>query len=211
MSSLNFNHHFPFEKTIQLYGDRAGGQGNFEFAGFAQLKEAKIVLLKGNTESLKQPADWRRFLRLINLAQRLQKPLLLWNLPLVHIATIQHPTSLALGNAIQNTKLQLLKLPQPIITFFDGNYEWNELIRELGWADGSIIVKPEDGSIIVKPEKEKLSALSKLKRQNLKIVREQDDGPQQILDLLQEVSKISREELVVTRLESFSLSVENQR
>lgn len=202
MSSLNFNHYFPFEKTIQLYGDRAGGQGNFEFAGFAQLKEAKIVLLKGNTESLKQPADWRRFLRLINLAKRLEKPVLLWNLPLIHIATIQHPTSLALGNAIQNTKLQLLKLQQPIITFFDSNYEWNDLIKELGWADGCVIVKPK---------KENFSALSKLKRQNLKIVREQDDGPQHILDLLQEVAKISRKELVVTRLESFSLSVENQR
>lgn len=200
MSSLNFNHHFPFEKTIQLYGDRAGGQGNFEFAGFAEMKEAKVVLLKGNTESLKQPADWRRFLRLINLAQRLEKPVLLWNLPLIHIATIQHPTSLALGNVIQNTKLQLLKLQQPIITFYDSNYEWNDLIAELGWVDGCVIVKPE---------KENLSALSKLKRQNLKIVREQDDILQHILDVLQEVAKISGEELLVTRLESFSLSIEN--
>ena len=190
--------HLSFNKTIQLYGDRAGGQGDFEFAGFAELKEAKIVLLKGNTESLEQPADWRRFLRLINLAQRLQKPVLLWNLPLVHIATVQHATSLALGNAIQNTKLQLLKLPQPIIAFFDSDYEWNDLIAELGWADGCVIVKSE---------KEKLSALSKLKRQNLKIVREQDDVPQQILGILQELSKIDREELVVTRLESFSHSI----
>ena len=203
MSSLNFNyHHPPFEKTIQLYGDRAGGQGNFEFAGFAELKEAKIVLLKGNTESLEQPADWRRFLRLINLAQRLEKPILLWNLPLVHTANIQHPTSLALGNAIQNTKLQLLKLPQPIITFLDSNYKWNDLIIELGWADGYVIVKSA---------KEELTAMLKLKRQNLKIVCEQVEAPQQILDILRKVSKISREELVANRLESFSLSIENQR
>lgn len=203
MSSLNFNYeHSPFQKTIQLYGDRAGGQGNFEFAGLADLKEAKVVLLKGNAGSLQQPADWRRFLRLTNLAQRLEKPILLWNLPLVQIATIHHSTSLALGNAIQNTKLQLLKLPQPIITLFNSDYKWNDLIRELGWADGCVIVKPE---------KEKLSALSKLKRHNLKIVSDQDDIPQQILDLLRKVSKISREELVANRLESYSLFIENQQ
>ncbi len=203
MLSLNFNYEYPpFEKTIQLYGDRAGGQGNFEFAGLADLNEVKVVLLKGNAESLEQPSDWRRFLRLINLAQRLGKPLLLWNLPLIHTATVQHPTSLALGNAIQKTKMELLKLPQPIIAFFDEIYGGDVVMQEVVWADGCVIVTPNT---------KELPALSKLKRQNLKIVCKQDDMSPKILDILQEVSKIDRDELVVTRLESFSLSIENQR
>ncbi len=203
MSSLNFDLELPpFEKTIQLYGDRAGGQGNFEFAGFADLKESKVILLKGNAKSLEQPADWRRFLRLTNLAQRLNKPLVLWNLPLIHIATTQHPISLALGTAIQNTKLQLLKLPQPIITVFDGNYNWsNIIIKELGWADGCVIVKPE---------KEELPVFPNLKRENLKITCEKSDISKQILKLLQEVSQINSEELIANRLDFFSLSIENQ-
>ena len=203
MSSLNFNLELPpFKKTIQLYGDRAGGQGNFEFAGFADLKESKVILLKGNAKSLEQSADWRRFFRLANLAQRLNKPLVLWNLPLIHIATAQHPISLALGAAIQNTKMQLLKLPQPIIAVFDGNYSWsNIIIKELGWVDGCVIVKPE---------KEEPPAFSNLKKQNLKIVCEKSDSSKQILKLLQEVSQINSEELIANRLESFSLSIENQ-
>ncbi len=196
MSSLNFNYeHPPFEKTIQLYGDRAGGQGNFEFAGLANLKESKVILLKGNAKSLEQPADWRRFFRLTNLVQRLNKPLLLWNLPLIHITTTQHPISLTLGSAIQNTKMQLLKLPQPIIAVFEGNYNWNDIItKELGWADGCVVVKPE---------KEVPSTFPNLKKQNLKIVCEKSDVPKQILKLLQEVSQVNSEELIANRLGSF--------
>ena len=203
MSSLNFNsEHPPFEKTIQLYGDRAGGQGIFEFAGFADLKKVKVVLLKGNTESLEQPADWRRLLRLITLAQRLKKPVVLWNLSLIRIATTQHHAFLTLGTAIQNAKIHLLKLSQPIITVFDRNYNWNDIIlKELGWADGCVIVKPD---------KEELTALSKLKSQNLKIVCEQADIPQQLLNLLQEASTISSTELIANRLESFHLPTESQ-
>ena len=203
MSSFNFDYqHPPFEKTIQLYGDRTGGQGNFEFAGFAELKETKSVLLKGNPLSLEQPTDWRRLLRLINLAQRLEKPILFWNLPIAHAATIKHPTSLALGTAIQNTKMQLLKLPQPIITVFDENFEWDVTIRELGWADGFVIVKTK---------KEDLPVLLDLKLQNLKTVNKQVDIPEQILAVLQDVSKLTSEELIAHRLESLHLPTDNQR
>ena len=203
MLSLNFNLELPpFEKAIQLYGDRAGGQGNFEFAGLANLRESKVVLLKGNAKSLEQPADWRRFFRLTNLAQRLNKPLLLWNLPLIYITTAQHPISLVLGSAIQNTKMQLLKLPQPIITVFDGNYNRSDIIiNELGWADGCVVVKPE---------KEELFPLPNLKKQNLKIICEKSGISKQILRLLQEVSQINSEELIANRIGSFSLPTKIQ-
>ncbi len=203
MSSLNFNYECPpFKKTIELYGDRAGGQGNFEFAGLADLNEVKVVLLKGNAESLEQPADWRRLFRLITLAQRLNKPLVIWNLPLTHIATTHHPISLALGTTIQNTKIQLLKLSQPIIAVFDDNYNWsNIIIKEIDWADGCVIVKRE---------KEELSVFPNLKKQNLNIVNEKSDIPKQILKLLQEVSKINSEELIGNRLGSIFPPNENQ-
>lgn len=198
MPSLNFNYeHPPFEKTIQLYGDRAGGQGNFEFAGLAVIDKVKVVLLKGNQQSLEQPADWRRFLRLINLAQRLEKPVLLWNLSIVHVAANQHYTSLALGTAIKDTKLQLLQIPQPIVTFFDETYEWNTAVQELGWADGAVIVRHD--------KEEELPALP-----NLKVVSEQTDISKQILELLQKLSKVPSEELVANRLRSFSLPTEIQ-
>ena len=201
MSSLNFNYqHTPFNKTIQLYGDRTSGQGNFKFAGLAELHGIKLVLLQGNTNSLEQPADWRRFLRLIHLAQRINKPVLLWNIPLLHIATTQH-ISLALSTVIQNVRIQLFKLPLPIITVFDENYEFNLAIHEIEWSDGSVIVKDES---------DKLPNLSNIKGRNLRTADYQTDIVPHILDLLQKFSQIPGEKLVNNRLESLHYPIDFQ-
>ncbi len=186
----------PFSKTIQLYGDRSGGQGNFEFAGFAELQDVKLVVLKGNDESLEQPSDWRRLVRLILLAQRIEKPVLLWNLPLYKKANNENPTLLPLGTAIQNAKMQLLKLQQPIIKVFDEKYNCNDAFLELGWGDGMVVVISEEDE---KP-------LKKLKQVNLKTVRKQADITEQILNLLHALTKTSGTELVSNRIQSFSLT-----
>ena len=202
MQSLNFSYQqYQLEKTIQLYGDRAGGQGDFDFAGFAQIENAKVILLKGNPQSLQEPADWRRFLRLINLAQRLCKPVVLWNLPPIQNDSLQQPTSLALATAIKNTKMQLLRLPEPIISVYDETSGLDDAIHGMIWGDGVIVVKPEKGEL--------LAALN-AGRQKLKIVCEQADIPIQFLKLLKEVSVISSEELVANRLASFSHPTEVQ-
>jgi hypothetical protein len=63
----------------------------------------------------------------------------------------------------------------------------------------------------VKTKKEEFPALLDLKLQNLKTVNKQVDIPKQILELLQEVSKITSEELIANRLESLHLPANNQR
>ncbi len=189
-------------KAIQLYGDRAGRRGNFKFAGLAELQSAKVVLLQGDVESLYQPADWRRCLRLVTLADRLKKPLVFWNLPLVRIATTQHPTSLALGTAIQKAEVQLLKFPHPILTVFDQEYELQNAIQELGWGDGTVLVKPPEVDL---PE------LPDVQQSNVKIVYRQADVPAQIVELLQDLSEIPGTELVANRLESLRLLTERDR
>lgn len=197
MSKLNFNYQHPlFKNTIQLYGDRVGGQGNFEFAGLAEVNETKIILLYGNAQSLEHPADWRRCLRLTDLAQRLKKPVVLWNLNIIQAATTQHHTSLAVATAIQNSKIRLLRLLQPIITVYDDDYEWNNDNGEIGWTDGCVLVEQD---------KSKLSTASKVKQQNLEIVSKQIDIPNQIVKLLNEVYKKSEEELLADRFRSLSI------
>ncbi len=202
MQSLNFNYqHPPFEKTIQLYGDRAGGQGNFDFAGLAELRDIQVVLLKGNSDSLIQPADWRRFLRLINLAQRLKKPIVLWNLSIVNVISNQYHTSLALGTAIHDTTLRLLRIPYPIISIFDENYIRMSVVdKELGWMDGKVIVKPDE---------EIFTEESELKQENLKIVGTSSEISNQIIDLIRLLSNIDQDVLIGNRLESFHLYTEN--
>ena len=201
MQSLNFNYqHPPFEKTIQLYGDRAGGQGNFDFAGLAELQDIQVVLLKGNSDSLIQPTDWRRFLRLINLAQRLKKPIVLWNLSIVNDTSNKHHTSLALGTAIHNTKLHLLNIPHPIISIFDENYIGMSVIdKELGWMDGKIIVKPDENIF---------TELNELKQENLRIVDRSSEISNQIVDLIRLLSNINQDILIGNRLESLHFYTE---
>lgn len=134
----------PFTQAIALSGDRAGSKGTFQFAGFAWIDNTKVTLVQGDVHSLKTPADWRQLLRLINLAHRLKKPIVLWNLPVVHVATKQRKISLANTQAIQNTELALLKLPHPILTVFDETYNGTHLHPELIWNDGVVLVGSSD-------------------------------------------------------------------
>ncbi len=183
---------FQLRKAIQLYGDRAGGQGNFAFAGLAEIQTIKLVLFLGNPQSLEQPADWRRFQRLLHLAQRLHKPVLLWNLPLTQNVSMDNPISLELGTAIKNTKMQLLRLPQPIISVYDETFRVNNKIHNLRWGDETIIViSDEEG------DREELI----IKQNNLYYVNNQSDIPEKISELLDGYSGKIVSELVAKRLE----------
>ena len=198
MSSLNFDYKHPlFEKTIQLYGDRVGGQGNYEFAGLAELNNTRVILLHGNPNSLEQPADWRRFQRLINLAQRLKKPVVLWNIHLENAATTQHQTSLALATAIQNTKIQLVKMQLPIMAVYDDAYGWDTEFGKIGWVDGCIIVKQDKVGI---------QNYTNSKEHTLKVVCQQNEISEQIKRLLNELSKKPSEKLVTDRLQSLGVN-----
>ena len=183
---------FTFDKTIQLCGDRAGGQGNFDFAGLAELQTMKFVLLIGNLHSLEQPTDWRRFLRLLHLAKRLHKPVLLWNLLLTQNESLENPTSLELGTAIKTTKLQLLKLPQPIISVYDDVLGLDNEIVRVGWGDGTIIVLSDEEDVL----KEQI-----MEGNNLHIVSKPSKLPKKISDLLDEYSRTNISELIAKRLE----------
>ena len=183
---------FQFSKTIQLYGDRAGGQGNFDFAGLAELQTMKFVLVIGNLHSLEQPTDWRRFLRLLHLAKRLHKPVLLWNLLLTQNESLENPTSLELGTAIKTTKLQLLKLPQPIISVYDDVFGVENEIVRVGWGDGTIIVLSDEEDVL----REQI-----VEGNNLHIVSKPSNLPKKISDLLDEYSRTNIGELIAKRLE----------
>lgn len=198
MSSQYFSYnHNHFTKTIQLYGDRAGGQGNFEFAGLAELQNHKILLIHGNTHSLEETHDWRRLYRLINLAKRLNLPIIFWNLPILQSAIKLYNTSLALNTAISNIQTEILRFPNPIISVIDESYVWKDSIVEF---------QSVDGSVIVITNKQDTSKLSKLKQNHLKIIYKQEDLQIELLTLLQELSKISSEVLINNRLKGFNIT-----
>ena len=183
----------PFTQAIKLYGDRTGSKGTFRFAGLAWMQDTKVILVQGDAQSLNGAAEWRCFLRLITLAHRLKKPIVLWNLPVVHIATVQRRTSLECAQAIQNAELELLKLPYPIITVFDEAYDSTYAYPELIWNDGVVLATPPDAQF---SEHEKM-----------KIVQYPTDIESAILELLSQVEPIPPSELVKNRQESLRQSV----
>ena len=181
---------FP-TKAIELYGDRAGSKGTFKFAGLAWLQTEKVILLHGDAQSLAEPAAWRRFHRLATLAHRLKKPLLLWNLSVV----CEPAASLALARAIQETELQLLKLPHPIVTVFDGTFAGD--VAELAWGDGAVLMKPAhnqaEGNVALPA------------RQHVKFAEHADDIPTHISALLCQLTAMPAEELMENRRETLRL------
>ncbi|MCE2415504.1 hypothetical protein J4G07_16055 [Candidatus Poribacteria bacterium] len=186
----------PFTQAIKLYGNRAGSKGAFRFAGLAWIQDTKVILVQGDAQSLNSPAEWRCFLRLTTLAHRLKKPIVLWNLPVVHIATVQRRTSLDCAQAIQNAELKLLKLPYPIITVFDAAYDSTYAYPELIWNDGIVLVTPPDAQF---SEHEKV-----------KIAQHSTDIESAILELLCQIEPIPASELIKNRQESLRLAAKSR-
>ena len=181
----------PFTQAIALSGDRAGSKGAFQFAGFAWIYDTKVTCVQGDTQSLKTPHGWRQLLRLISLACRLKKPLILWNIPVIHIATKQRKTSLADTQAIQNVELALLKLPHPIITVFDETYDSAYPACEPIWNDGVVFVGSPD---IQSSESEKV-----------KIAQRPTEIASAILKLLCQAETIPTIELIENRSASLRM------
>ena len=186
----------PFTQAIKLYGDRAGSKGKFRFAGLAWIQDTKVILVQGDARSLNSAAEWRCFLRLTTLARRLKKPVVLWNLPVVHIATVQRRTSLDCAQAIQNAELELLKLPYPIITVFDEAYDSTYAYPELIWNDGVVLVAPPDTQF---SEHEKV-----------KIAPRPTDIASAILELLCQAEAIPATELIQSRQESLRFTMKSR-
>lgn len=178
----------PFTQAIALYGDRAGSKGAFKFAGFAWIQNAKVILVQGDGHNLSSAAEWRCLLRLVTLAYRLKKPIVLWNLPVAHIAKIQRRTSLAAAQAIQKTESAMLKLPYPIITVFDGTDNIDDTTLEFGWNDGIVMAG--------------LLETQFSERQSVKIAQRPTDIASAILELLSQIETIPDTELFKNRQET---------
>ena len=181
----------PFTQAIALSGDRAGSKGTFQFAGFAWIDDTKVTLVQGDVHSLKTPPEWRQLLRLINLAHRLKKPIVLWNLPVVHIATKQRKISLANTQAIQNTELALLKLPYPILTVFDETYEGVHSLPEPIWNDGVVLVGSSD--------------IQLSESVKIKVAQNPSKIASTILELLCQAETIPTSKLIANRREAFHM------
>ena len=183
-------------RFIELYGDRTEGTGDEIHAGLAWIDETKFVLIGGAETTTLQPPSWRRISRLFNLAEQLQRPVLLWDVPFQ--ADLTHPTDTLLHrSAAQNSQLHLLKLLVPIIGVFD------EVPRQLDFTaiDAAILLQGGDaGSQPQSAEGETSSTL-------IKVTDNPSHLKSDILELLSHLSTLPIEGLVDQRLNSLRQAV----
>lgn len=185
----------PFTQAIQLYGDRSGSKGTFKFAGFAWIHNTKVILIQGHEQCLNSASEWRCLRRLIALAHRLKKPIVLWNLPVAHVAKTQRKTTLACAHAIQRTELELLRLPCPIIAVFDSVNNTEHVVQELVWNDGRVLVVSPDAQFS--------------EQERVKIAEHPTDIAAAILELLNQIATIPATELIENRRASLHFLAES--
>ena len=176
-------------RFIELYGDRTEGIGDEIHAGLAWIDKTKFVLIRGADTTTLDPPSWRRVSRLFNLAEQLQRPVLLWDVPFQ--ANMTNPTDTLLHrSAAQNSQLHLLKLPVPIIGVFDS------LPRqpEFNLVDAAVLVQQEEAVSQPKPPENETSSTP------IKVTNNPSHLKSDILELLSQLSTLPVDRLVDQRL-----------
>ena len=177
-------------RFIELYGDRIEGIGDEIHAGLAWIDETKFVLIGGGDTTTLQPPSWRRVSRLFDLAQQLDRPLLLWDVPFQADMTGQ-TTTLLHKSAAQNSQLHLLKLPVPIIGVFDKF----PLEPSLTAVDAAVLLQQGEAAPQPKPSEDETAPIL------VKIAADPSHLKSDILELLSHLSALPVERLVNQRLE----------
>ena len=183
-------------RFIELYGDRTEGIGDEIHAGLAWIDNTKFVLIGGGEPVVFQPPSWRRISRLLGLAEQLQRPILLWDLLLQ--ADIAGPsTTLLHRSAAQNSRLQLMKLPVPVISVFDTL----PLPSDFASADAAVLLQQETEDSPPTPSDDKPPSIP------IKVTADPSDLKSSILELLSELSALPPEKLVDQRMDTVRQAV----
>ena len=185
-------------RFIELYGDRTEGTGDEIHAGLAWIDETKFVLIAGADTTTLQPPSWRRISRLFNLAEQLQRPVLLWDVPFQ--ADMTSPTDTLLHrSAAQNSQLHLLKLAVPVM----GVYDKFPLQRDFAGVDAAILL--QQGDAVLQPTPSETHTSSTL----IKVTDNPSHLKSDILELLTHLSSLPAEKLVHQRLEGLRRTAED--
>ena len=194
IDSTQFQH--TIHRFIELYGDRTEGIGDEIHGGLAWVDDTKFILIGGGEPVVFQPPSWRRISRLFGLAEQLRRPILLWDI--LFQADLAGPdTTLLHRSAAQNSRLQLMKLPVPIIGVFDrfspqsdfASIDAAVLLRQEG-TDAQPIASTADTSSIL-----------------VKVTADPSHLKSDILDLLGELSALPPEKLVDQRMDTIRQAV----
>ena len=183
-------------RFIELYGDRTEGIGDEIHGGFGWIDDAKFVLIGGGAAVIAQPPSWRRISRLFRLAEQLRKPILLWDL-LFQADIVGPGATLIHRSAAQNSRLQLMKLPVPVIGVFDRL----PLQSDVASLDAAILLQGEGAD--PQPTASDLDTSPML----VTVVTDPSDLKSDILELLDQLTALPSEQLVDQRMATIRQAV----
>jgi acetyl-CoA carboxylase alpha subunit len=187
-------------RFIELYGDRTEGIGDEIHGGLAWVEDAKFVLIGGGEPVVFQPPSWRRISRLFGLAEQLRKPILLWDI--LFQADIAGPdTTLLHRSAAQNSRLQLMKLPVPIIGVFDKFSPQPDFAS----IDAAVLLQGE------RTDTQPIASAAETSSVLVKVTADPSHLKSDILDLLAELSALPAEKLVAQRMDTIREAVGGTR
>ena len=194
IDSTQFQH--TIHRFIELYGDRTEGIGDEIHAGLAWVGDAKFVLIGGGEPVVFQPPSWRRISRLFGLAQQLQRPILLWDL-LFHADIAGPDTTLLHRRAAQNSRLQLMKLPVPIIGVFDRFAPRSDFAS----IDAAVLLQ-QDGT-----DAQPIASTADTSSMLVRVITDPAHLKSDILELFAELSALPPEKLVDQRMDTIRQAV----
>ena len=183
-------------RFIELYGDRTEGIGDEIHGGLAWVDDAKFVLIGGGEPVVFQPPSWRRISRLFRLAEQLRRPILLWDL-LLQADIAGASTTLLHRSAAQNSRLQLMKLPVPIIGVFDTL----SLPSDFASVDAAILLQQEEEDSPPTPSDDETASTL------VRVTTDPSDLKSGILELLSELSALPPEKLIDQRMDTVRQAV----
>ncbi len=194
IDSIQFQN--TIHRFIELYGDRTEGIGDEIHGGLAWVDDAKFILIGGGEPVLFQPPSWRRISRLFSLAEQLRRPILLWDL--LFQADIAGPsTTLLHRSAAQNSRLQLMKLPVPVIGVFDTL----PLPSDFALVDAAILLGQAEEDPQSTPSDDETASIL------VRSTTDPSDLKPAILELRNELSALPPEKLVDQRMDTVRQAV----
>ena len=183
-------------RFIELYGDRTEGIGDDIHGGLAWIDDAKFVLIGGGEAVVAHPPSWRRISRLFGLAEQLRRPILLWDL--LFQADIASPSDTLLHrSAAQHSRLQLMKLPVPVIAVFDRL----PLQSDFASVDAAILLQQEAA------DPQPTASTAETSPMLVKVVTDPAHIKSDILERLDALAALPAERLVDQRMDTIRQAV----
>ena len=177
-----------FDRFIELRGDRTESAGTAITGGLGWLRDTRVVAIAAEQQPVLQPAALRRLIRLLYIAERFQRPVVLWEMRL--FVTPDRGGNLLVVDTLRQARTQLSELSVPVIAILGASTKLPT------WVDAATA----DGVVLASPPENPLDQSTKALKFNLQSANTTRQIQTATIALLQQASKIPSEARIRLRV-----------